>query len=78
MKWFGESWGAPICDASNQAPVPVGEACPYCTLSFKETDSGVILPYLHDDKQDELAWHLECFWKELGIDKSLEKHALKE
>lgn len=42
MKWFGESWGAPMCKDCPHVEVPVGETCVHCEEPIAAGDSGVI------------------------------------
>jgi hypothetical protein len=37
MKWFGESWNAPVCESTERVAVPVGETCVRCRETFHET-----------------------------------------
>jgi hypothetical protein len=67
MRWFGESWGAPVCDPTQQVYTPDGEACPVCHKSIREGDQGVEVPYLHDTGEDTLSYHLKCFLIEIGV-----------
>lgn len=67
MKWFGESWGAPVCVPENHAPVP-GERCVVCDKQFWEDDQGIILPFVGGpDDPPELPYHLACFRTALGL-----------
>jgi hypothetical protein len=68
MYWFGDSWGAPICDDSQRTETPEGEVCPHCTKSIRLGDQGVEIPYLQESGfEDTLSYHLDCFLHELGI-----------
>jgi hypothetical protein len=73
MKWFGKSWGAPICDDSQNVRTPEGEICPECGEPIKTGQQGFILPYTHTNTVGEVGWvdnlsyHLDCFLKTLGI-----------
>jgi hypothetical protein len=42
MKWFGVSWGAPMCDECPHVPPPIGEFCAHCDEAILANDSGVI------------------------------------
>jgi hypothetical protein len=74
MKRFGESWGAPICDEQDGAPLvetPVGEKCVRCVQPIKEGDQGVILPFIGGPEgQGEIVYDLDCFLASLGIKES--------
>lgn len=58
--WFGESWGAPVCDEDRHLPIPVGKHCHECMIPITEDDHGMLIPcfgYL----DDMLAYHRICF-----------------
>lgn len=57
MRWFGESWGAPVNEECEQGPTPVGEQCLECEREIGEKDQGVLIPYL----DVEAAYHHLCF-----------------
>jgi hypothetical protein len=42
MKWFGESWGAPMNNDCPNVPPPVGEMCSHCGEGIVAKDTGVI------------------------------------
>jgi hypothetical protein len=66
MKWFGESWQAPICAPEDEVGTPVGAACLLCEAPIAEGDQGVIMPY-SGELVDGLVMarmvpeHLDCF-----------------
>ena len=64
MKWFGESWGAPCCEAGQHVDTPTGEVCIECQRPIVDGDQGVILPYVsHRTPKGniEVAYHIDCF-----------------
>lgn len=71
MKWFGESWGAPICKPEDHAEAPVGEPCIHCEEPIQEGDKGIITPFLTDwvDKdtfvEKEVPYHYACFMRNI-------------
>lgn len=67
MKWFGKSWGAPVCDPAKHAPTPT-VACAYCERAIIAGDQGVILPF-HGNPGDppELPYHHGCLMQSLGL-----------
>lgn len=74
MKWFGPTWGAPICIPREHVEVPVGEACCICNRTIREEDQGVEIPGVEGDwPRDERIevrltfWHLNCFLRNLGV-----------
>lgn len=60
--WFGESWGAPVCEESRHRATPVGEACLDCGTEITEFDQGLVMPHVYAERQWRLvATHLGCF-----------------
>lgn len=68
-KWFGKSWGAPVCEDSPHVETPEGALCPYCTKTIGPDDSGLIIPYIRDfsEPATDEPWHIDCWRKSLGI-----------
>ena len=74
MRWFGEHWGAPVCDTATHAETPVGGKCVLCGKRIEEGDRGFLIPELIGrpavSKLDPYApvvatvaerpWHLAC------------------
>jgi hypothetical protein len=61
MKWFGNSWGAPICE-SPHVETPVGVPCVYCEEPIQLGDRGVIIPHVGQKGCDAShPWHMDCF-----------------
>lgn len=73
--WFGESWGAPVCEADAHRATPVGAFCFSCDEPVERDDQGFIQPQYgldgpaaeHDplrvllvDGHQLVAHHLEC------------------
>jgi len=46
MKWFGESWGAPVNETCARIEVPDGECCPRCQRSIRPGDQGLQLQWV--------------------------------
>ncbi len=73
VRWFGESWGAPICDPDYHVPVPCGDVCLDCGRVIEVTDQGLILQFCYLDpdtnepRAEPRAWHLDCFCDNVGI-----------
>lgn len=61
VKWFGESWGAPICDPHDHRPTPVGETCPYCDAVIDDRAQGLLIFHLEAQGATERPWHIDCF-----------------
>jgi hypothetical protein len=55
--WFGESWGAPVCDEMRHLPVPLDQTCPECNKGIRLNDNGMIFP----GPEGLLAYHRLCF-----------------
>jgi hypothetical protein len=47
--WFGESWGAPICDEDYHVETPVGRRCVYTGKTVSKHDRGFIVVSADDD-----------------------------
>lgn len=71
MKWFGQSWGAPVCKPETHSETPTEEDCTQCEQPILATDSGVTLPFSGgpDDTRTELSYHHQCYMRSLGLDR---------
>ena len=67
MKWFGEPWGAPVCEEATHVETPIGVPCLECEQPVEADDRGVILPFLSMEEMTESTFHLGCFLDSLGI-----------
>jgi hypothetical protein len=67
MKWFGESWGAPVNEDTQHVDTPVGEYCAQCDEPIQENDKGFVMPHINTYVQTEASWHLRCFLKNIGV-----------
>jgi hypothetical protein len=68
MKWFGESWGAPVCAPEDHAELPT-TPCGYCEKPFVETDKGVLMPFVgNPGDPPEIGYHHPCLMIALGLD----------
>ena len=70
VRWFGESWGAPVCEPEDHIDTPINEDCARCRGAIEEGQQGVTVPYLtgrsgEDGWMDRLAWHLDCWLAEV-------------
>jgi hypothetical protein len=45
MRWFGESWGAPVCRNTEKAPTPDVLCGHGCGHDIRRGDNGVLLQY---------------------------------
>lgn len=67
MYWFGESWGAPVCDESERVVTP-RSSCLGCREPIVQGDRGVVLPFITGEGVSELGpYHLDCFTRALGL-----------
>lgn len=70
MQWFGQSWGAPICDPQDHAATPVGEHCGWCEEPITEEDSGVLIPHVgapfRAHEYVTVPYHRECFIRQIA------------
>jgi hypothetical protein len=67
MKWFGESWEAPVNSYGEHVTAPVGELCFDCQKTIKEEDRGLVIPSLEGTlnapQWKDRPWHYDCFMK---------------
>lgn len=63
MQWFGETWGAPVCEDTQQVTTPVGQECFGCDKPIESQDSGVVLPFEGGttDPRRQAPYHKHCF-----------------
>lgn len=77
MRWFGEHWGAPVCDECERCSVPVGESCLQCGKPIAATDSGFETPLVTGTPRapavSNCYWHLTCM-----LDHVVPKHVQEE
>lgn len=68
VRWFGESWGAPVCeDLEDRRPTPVGEACMQCGEPIAEASRGLLI--VHVDREGPARYrphHLACYLRSIG------------
>ena len=58
--WFGESWGAPVCQAEQRVPTPVGKQCMWCSEPIAAGDQGHVMPTI-SIRRSPPWW---AFWRE--------------
>jgi hypothetical protein len=64
MKWFGEYWGAAICNETPHIAVPVGAHCSWCDEVFVAGDAGIVIDSVSEGPGDaalETPMHKNCF-----------------
>ncbi len=74
MQWFGESWGAPVCDPKTHIPTPVGSSCAACSAPIAAADCGVHLPFVGDPSgKGYLDYHHLCFLRSILPERLIHK-----
>jgi hypothetical protein len=77
VKWFGKTWGAPVCEESDHVATPVGSACTVCGQEVIEGQRGLLLPFCgNPGDPPELPYHLQCFLASVGVGQTV--HILYE
>jgi hypothetical protein len=67
VRWFGESWGAPVCHPATKVYTPVTEPCEACDVMITEDDQGVTIPFVGSvGSWVRHAYHLQCFLAEVS------------
>lgn len=60
--WFGDSWGAPVCEMCPHIETPIGRACGGCRVPIVAGDQGFAFPYFDPEGHDAtIPYHLRCF-----------------
>lgn len=62
MNWFGESWGAPVCEPASRVETPVGTRCARCGERFEAREAGLRVPFLSAPgaRAPHLDYHRMC------------------
>jgi hypothetical protein len=69
MRWFGESWRAPVCEDVAHEETPVGAVCLGCEARIELGAQGVTMPAVAaDGSVHTAAFHLACIRSSLGIE----------
>jgi hypothetical protein len=68
--WFGQSWGAEVCEPERHKPTPVGEPCMDCQRPIEYDDRGLVVPHVYRGTNDLPAMrltyiHIHCFTRGL-------------
>jgi hypothetical protein len=58
-RWFGQSWGAPVCDPATKTAIPLDHLCDQCGLKFLVTDRGLLVRSLGPEPY--VYYHFDCF-----------------
>jgi hypothetical protein len=48
MRWFGESWGAPVNEPGIESMTPIGTRCGVCRQEIEAWDRGFLVPAAGD------------------------------
>lgn len=64
VRWFGQSWDAPVNDPRTQIAVPFGKECIYCYKPIREDDTGISVP---GPPLGRVYFHKNCFFDEVGV-----------
>lgn len=71
VRWFGTTWDALVCVPANHILTPTGMTCARCEQAIEDEDQGVTVPLLAAPGQPwkalRSAWHLDCWFSEIGI-----------
>jgi hypothetical protein len=70
-RWFGLSWGAPVCDPRTHIEIPIGVPCGLCGIAFRDGDQGISLPmgfasveeaqaFIDSGQRPRVDYHQEC------------------
>lgn len=65
LAWFGESWGAPVCNKTHKEKIPVGLKCYHCGQLITEDDSGFLIADLPSEVKQP--WHVSCLLLYIGV-----------
>lgn len=61
-RWFGKSWGAPVCEPKDRCAVPSGATCSRCREIIAEDAQGVTLAHVRDGRvTGRTIFHLDCY-----------------
>ena len=59
-KWFGASWGAPVCEDDDHVDTPVGAICLRCDEAISAEDRGFLRVHIAEGRATVRPIHLEC------------------
>lgn len=67
MRWFGQSWGAPVNDPRAEMSVPLGERCVRCDEDFEHGDQGFgVAAHTSIAANGQVFFHKDCLLAEVG------------
>jgi hypothetical protein len=68
VRWFGQSWGAPVNDPRAHMSVPLGEWCIHCKVHFDHGDQGFgIAAHTSIAANGQVFYHRNCLFDEIGV-----------
>lgn len=68
VKWFGESWEAPVNHTNERAEIPETRHCAECEKEIRRGDRGLLLPYYGPPEGiRDMVYHLDCFLRCIGV-----------
>jgi hypothetical protein len=65
VRWFGESWGAPVNDPRARVEAPITFNCMDCSKWIESDDSGFMI--LDGLVGGYVAFHKDCFFDAIGV-----------
>jgi hypothetical protein len=65
VRWFGDSWGAPINDPRTWVETPTNELCAECMKWIESDDSGIRIPGV--EASGYVSFHKKCFFHTIGV-----------
>ena len=65
VRWFGESWGSPVCAPEQHAETPAGAACAGCQQTIRVGQQGLLIASM-GSQPCRVPYHLDCFLREIG------------
>jgi hypothetical protein len=72
--WFGQDWGAPVCDPARRLATPEGDLCIDCLGLIGDGDRGLAVPFVYEAGSMTLTYHHHACWMR-GLQPLLDKLA---
>jgi hypothetical protein len=68
VRWFGESWHAPINDPRTRVDTPTNRQCIACYDWIESHNQGLVIPASPEiDPEGTVVYHKQCFFDEIGV-----------
>lgn len=78
MKWFGKTWGAPICSVVDKIETPVGEQCSLCEKTIDIGDCGfVLLAVGIGGTLKARGYHRDCLYRNMFCPSDLDRELIE-